>query len=544
MGTMHHLLAVLLIGLLLSTYWAAREFCRQTVGFRKSEWALGLLLFGVALALRLVFVDPTLLHTNFHGLYFLDIPLSQRVAGGALLAEKAGYGLTNYTFYHLLWAYLPRTLGVYYFVNAILSSGCACLTYLLVRVLGGRVLWALCAGLTLAILPAHAGVSLSENDIILSSFFCLAGLAAWIAFLRFNSKVLFFWSLACLVVAVHSRVLVLSAPPVYVMAWWLHRPGAKASFRSPWAIAGLLATVASCLPQYVHICALLQSQATTGASAASLVQLPLSFFTPSHNLLLNWQFVPTVVPAGVAVSVWLCATSRSPGRDTLLGATLVWGLLYLYFSNHPLDALRYQFFVWPFYSALATAFLDFMPQRSTFWRGQAPAAVAVAWLILATATSVPFLGRPEAARAISEELRFIRETLPQLADTSPLAVNDSIVVEGRPPIRAVLIPDFLLAEAGLGGGAHGPKVLVFGPDSRLPEGPLLLYVGLQAHARYDHEPLDPLSPRISPPALLERYKWTPIKEHKMDVSAQSPGPSLLYGNSNVTIGFYLLVPAS
>ena len=344
--------------------------------------------------------------------------------------------------------------------------------------------------------------------------------------------------------AVHTRVLVLSAPLVFAAAFALWFSQVKPVVRKPWFVSGVVLAAALCLPQYLHVFSLLSEGGSTGASPLNLVQAPLALLDPARNLLLDLYLVPIVVPAAVALTSGLFLWRKTPERVFLLVTVAFWGMLYLYFSSHPLDALRYQYFTWPLYCVLAPGFLEFVPQRrsSRLLRPDRGPALAL-YVTLVVATAAPNLHNLDENRAISEEFHFIRQQLARLPANSRLLFNGDLEVPGHPPIRSPLFPEFLLNQAGLDAQVIADPAALeaasTGPDQAQP---LVLYIGLQSYTVYDDEPATVATPRLTPAFLAAHFSHIPIATRDIEVKGQSPGPALQFSKDVVETGFYRLEP--
>jgi len=400
----HHVLTVLLAALVLSVgvrLWKVWRGIRDR-GF--ADLMCMQLVFSAAMLARLLLPPETLLHPNFHGMTFLEIPLCPPIGEPALLADKAGYGLGNYTFYHFLWAYLPRTVGTYFMVNRVLSAVTCVLLFLLVRLLGGSRVWAFSSGILLALLPGHIIPAASENGIVLCSFLAMAALVNWAGWLATRSPWLLLGAAGYLVWTVHSRVLVLAFPAAFVIVAlarkWTnarsagaggaqrlqspspgeagHSPGqagggekripspsfpvgeGRACPAKPWRsrVGGALACAALAflllaVPQYVHVLSGLGRDESRNVHAVNLLLMPLALLRPDRNLLLDPDVTPVFLPLAVVLGlIVLFRTDRRMGWS-VLALTLGFGALYLFFSDHITSQLRYQYFTWPFYALTA-----------------------------------------------------------------------------------------------------------------------------------------------------------------------------------------------
>jgi len=515
--TISHTLTALLVMLVLTSWLRWRGLAVAIPGGNWQDVAALVALFVLSALLRLLLARHTIIHTNFHGLYFLEIAAGPPVPAEGL-SQRAPYGLGNYAFFNFVWLYLPRSIDRYFTVNALLAAAVPAQLYLLVRLLGGEWKWGLASALTLAVLPAHIIVSPTENDIVLCSFFALASLICWLGWLRTGRWALLAGALAWLVLLVHTRILVLVFPAAFVAASILLEGRREARFKSPLFVLSALAAAILILPQYLLVYEVLT--AAPAASAATLWRLPAHMALPETNLLLapglTLPLLPLLALAGV---ILLMRKERRTGLLVALPLVTI-APLYLYFSGHTLDCLRYQFFVWPFY-LLPAGYSLATVKRLSDWRlyGLALAALVVAILL-------PYLHAVRHEHAITQEFEFVRSALPRLPRGEVVLENRPLEVEGHPPIAPLTIPAFMVHEAGLGVSAHGPAE---------PEAcGHIAYVGLQAHAYY----LDEKPTATARLHLHGRARLAPLATMQLNPRGGTPGPDLVLPDSPIEIGFY------
>lgn len=522
-----HALTALLLVLAVTIWWRWRGLSTAIEGMSWRDGAALAGLFVLAAALRLLLPHHTIIHTNFHGLYFLEIAVGPSVPAEEL-GQRAPYGLGNHVFFRLLWLYLPREIPLYLTINALLSAAVPAQLYLLARLLDGSRGWGLTAGLLLAVLPAHILVSPTENDLVLCSFMALAALTHWIAWLRTGRRALLYGALAWLVLLVHTRVLVLVFPAAFVVVAMLLEGQRRARFKSTALLIGSALAALLMAPQYLLLDEVLSADHAAAVSVANLMRLPGYMFHPGTNLLLapavTMPLLPLLCVAGLAL---LLHQRRKTGLLLLLPIVTL-GPLYLYFSDHLLDSLRYQYFVWPFYllpagSAVAAVFATLASRRASLLLR------AVVLVVLCGATLLPYLSMLGHKHAITEEFEFVTTALPQLPPGSLLVENRPLEVAGHPPIAPLTIPAFMVHDAGI-------DVAAATWFDSATDGPYVVYVGLQSHARYLDEAPRP-GPRHPDPGP---YHLVPIVTTIIRPGDDSPGPDLHFPQTEVEIGFYRL----
>jgi len=529
----HLVLTGLLVLLVATFFWRWRSWREAVPDFDRRDLLMLRLTLAVAAGLRVILSHPTIIHTNFHGLRYLETALAGAVSDPAELPARAKYGLGNYTFFTFLWVFLPRTVDVYFGVNLLLSSLLAPFLYLFVRLLEGGRRWALFSALILAFLPAHIKVSATENDILLCSFFAMVSLVNWLGWLRTGRVVLLLGAAAGLALAVHTRILS-SALPVALVLLVPFVPEWRARFRKPAAWAILAGTSLLLVPHCIHVWNLLHAQHSAAARSLDLLGLPFRLFSPAHNLLLDpgvtMPLLPVLVAAGVVVVG--ARRFRSGLAATLL--MLFFGALYLYFSEHLLDCLRYQFFVWPFYALLAAIPFEMFPVHAARGRIHKAMPMMGAALLL-TALLLPYVPWLTTPHVITREFDFIREGLDEVPAGSAVRTTGSgfDVAKGRVP--SFTLPAFLLDEHGL-----------VQADEKSEVRATVLYVGLQDYVftvSEDPEPHAPTyrRPRAWPP---ETAQLVPIVTSTLRPAGDSPGPGLYFPAKEVTIGFYRVIPES
>lgn len=548
----HFALTLLLVALVATAWWRWRGLAAALPDTSHRDLLLPGLALAAALLVRFVLSHPTVIHSNFHGMRYLETALATAVTDPAELPARTKYGLGNYTFYAFLWHFLPRSTDMYFAVNTVLSSLLVPLVYFFVRLLEGGRMWAFFSALTLAFLPAHIKLSATENDVLLCSFFALVSLVNWAAWLRMGrcatspgvgtgtwglrqSTPLLLGSAAALVLAVHTRVLSAAFPlalllllPFFGRESWRHliHPAALAIM----GFAGLLMG-----PHYFHVWNLLHASHSAAARSLDLVVLPLRLLSPAHNLLLDpmvtMPLLPLLVVAGFG---GLAALHRVRGL-ALTALVLFFGALYLYFSEHLLDSLRYQFFLWPWYAVAAAAPLEWLRLKwgSSPRRQMAVSAVAAAVVCALFLPYLPWLTTPH---VITQEFDFIRTGLAQLSAGTKVTTTGGgfDVAMGRIP--SFELPPFLLEEYGL-----------TSPDGSSTNSPEVLYMGLQDYVFTISEDPAPFSPRYLRHRSLSADMGTrlvPVVTRTLRPGGDSPGPGLYFPADEVTIGFYASVPAA
>jgi len=552
---MHYVLTALVALLLLSAPARWGRVWKAVEGAGPLDVAAVLWVGAAAFLLRWLLPPEALLNPNFHGMTFLDVPLCASVQDAVELADRSQYGVGNYTFYHFLWAYLPRTPGVYFMVNRVLSALTCMLLYVLVRLLGGNRIWAFASAWLLALVPAHVIVAASENSILLSSFLAMAGLVCWVAWLRDGSRWLLFGAAGYLLWTVHSRVLVLAFPAAFVITGAAAWPTLKPRLRGagPWvaAVAFLLLAV----PQYVHIAAGLSNESTQHAHAANLLYTLVSLIRPSVNLLINPDLTPVLVPVlSLAGMVLLARTEPRTGR-MVAALAFGFGALYLFFSSLETVQLRYQYFTWPLWllpagvvPAWAASHMlkrhgvadirPGTPGRVRLVRKSLRIQAAVTGLVLvAPALSfLPYVERVRQEDAGVKEFRFVVESLPQLPAGSVLLEPSRIEVSDRRTLFPYAIPVFLLEQTGVRAADRGMEDLLTLPDTRV-----VVYVGLQAYSYFREEDVSPYAPDYLRLRRLARWKGVtlrPLLTTVVDTRGYRPAEDLFIPASQAQIGFY------
>lgn len=546
---MQGILSVALLFLLLSSYSQTRRIHRAGQLLRW-DWLAIALLFAVGAALRLLLPPPLLIHTNFHALYFLENALGPRTNDVVELLGRAPYGLTNYSFFQLCWAYLPRSWPVHATLNLLLSAATVPLTYLLVRLLDGTTWWALAAAALLMLLPAHLKMSPTESEITLSSFFAMLALVHWVAFLRAPDKLLLAGTLVALLLTVHSRVLTLGFPLALFITWFvvpreLRRPLPRMTSLIGGGLWAILA-----LPQYLYVLSFLglasepvgqigKSVVRAGSSLSLVYASMARAFTTESNLLFDFGVTPLTVPLALAMGSALIIWRRRWSGALLVMATVLLMMLYHIHSGHLLDRLRYQFFLWPFVGILAGfSIAEPCAALPTLrWRG----GVLLLWLGLLTwglVARMPFI---TVVPPSSQEASFVLENISLLPENTLLLEPQPLATSHASTIAPLAIPSFILEEAKGGVVSLGEEAEIVA--CRYRGQPVTTYVGLQNNVFHPEESCpNPHCLRIAPEVTALGCRLLPVLTTKLRTEGPTPGPDLEFRVAEVEVGFYRLEP--
>jgi hypothetical protein len=486
-------------------------------------WVLALVLvWAVALALRLALSPRTFLHEYYH--------IAETVSADLTGRMTPVYGNTGPALFRVVGAVLgrPDDVQVIFVTNAVLASLAIPAVALLDLALSGSWPRALCAAVLLCVLPQHLRFSAAEDLFVQAVTFGMWALGLFALYLRTRRLDDALLAGLALSLAMQTRPEMLFFPAVVGALSLLAAPGTWRVLAA-WRTLLALATVGALLiPRFFEL-----QRAFREAPSPPLV-LPgfdsyfasLVILQPHVTPMLYW----VLLAIGLA---W--GARRQPG-------VTVWVLLlfagYTLFSlsvfNNPPYNLRSQVlptsFVVLLAAGAASAWMDAC--RSRRFALAAGAAVLGGLGVTVVLTSLSFVTE---LRDQQLEWAFLERAVPQLPQQATLL---SAVEIGGHNLDA--FPDFLLARTGKRYELVDVRRAAAGEvEWPAPGEDLLYYQGMFCYFAFFDEP--PPEPMTAPcRAVHERYRVEPLLIETLETTGYSVLRYAGDGHGPFHIGFFRL----
>jgi len=484
-----------------------------------------LLVWGVALGLRLTVSPQTFLHEYYH--------ITETV--GAYFGGEAapGYGRTGPALFRLVRQMLGAgdDVRVIFLTNAVLSSLAVPAVAMLVLAVFGSWPPALCAALLLAVSPQHLRFSAAEDLFVQAITFGLWSLALFASHLRTRRQVDALLGALAASLAMQSRPEMIFFPLVVVGFVFGTEPRPwRTLFSRPMLVAAVVFAV-SIVPHALDVLTSMRSGRSPSPGIPSL----------SRYLDTLVAFDPRITPlvhrvAIVVGAAW--AVFRRPGWMLWILAVYVGFTVFgLSIFDNPQFHFRAQ--------NLPTSFLVMLgagvaPVWMALWgaRRRAGVVVGLALLVVSAVTVVAgwrgFIGELKDQQL---EWAFLERHVPELPRQATLLT--AVEAGGH---NLDVFPEFLLTRSGrrytLVDVRNAAKGSVSWPQ---PTGELLFYQGMFCYFAFDDEPSpEPMTPVCR--AVHERYALEPLLVEDLRTEGYS---SLRYaqgGRGVYRIGFYRLTP--
>lgn len=520
----HAVLAWTFVLLVLGTLYV---LVRETAGCRAPWRAVGafLLVWGVALGLRLTVSPQTFLHEYYH--------IAETI--GAYFGGEAapGYGRTGPALFRLV----ARTVGngddvrVIFLTNAVLSSLAVPAAAMLVLAVFGSWPQALAAALLLAVSPQHLRFSAAEDLFVQAITFGLWALALFASHLRTRRQMDALLGALAASLAMQSRPEMIFFPLVVVGFVFAAAPRAwRTLFSRPMLVAGAVFAV-SIVPHALDVLTSMRSGRSPSPGIPSLSRYldTLVAFDP--------ELTPVVHRVAIVVGAAWAAVRRPGWLLWIVSVYVGFTVFGISIFDNPQFHLRAQ--------SLPTSYLVLLgagvvPAWMAVWgaRRQAGAVVGIAVMIVSAVAVVVgwrgFIGELEDQQL---EWAFLERHVAELPQQGTLLT--AVEAGGH---NLDVFPEFLLTRSGrryaLVDVRNAAKGSVSWPQ---PTADLLFYQGMFCYFAFDDEPSpEPMTPVCR--AVHERYILEPLIVEDLRTEGYS---SLRYaqgGRGVYRIGFYRLAP--
>ena len=514
--------------LLLGTVYV---LCREAAASAAPGRAIGafLLVWAVALGLRLTLSPQTFLHEYYH----IAETVSAYFGGEA----APGYGRTGPALFRLV----GRGLGdgedvrVIFLTNAVLSSLAVPAVAMLVLAVLGSWPQAVCAALLLAVSPQHLRFSAAEDLFVQAITFGFWSLALVASHLRSQRQVDALLGALAASLAMQCRPEMIFFPLVVVAFVVCSAPrGWRVVFSRPMLVAaGVFAVLL--VPHALDVLTSMREGRSPSPSLPSLSRYveTLVVFDP--------RITPTVYRVVIAVGAAWTAWQRPGWVLWVVSVYVGFTVFALSIFDNPQFHLRAQ--------NLPTSYLLLLgggvaPAWMAVWgsRRQVGAVVGTALLVVSALAVVSgwrgFVGELKDQQL---EWAFLDRRVPELPQHGTLLT--AVEAGGH---NLDVFPEFLLARSGRQYTLVDVRKAAAGQVSwpgtaREPTGELVFYQGMFCYFAFDDEPSpDPMTPVCR--AVHERYVLEPLVAEDLSTEGYS---SLRYaqgGRGVYRIGFYRLTP--
>jgi hypothetical protein len=483
------------------------------------------LVWGVALGLRLTVSPRTFLHEYYH--------ITETV--GAYFGGEAapGYGRTGPALFRLAAQMLGAgdDVRILFFTNAVLSSMAVPAVAMLVLAVFRSWPQALCAALLLAVSPQHLRFSAAEDLFVQAITFGLWALALFASHQRTRRQVDALLGALAASLAMQSRPEMIFFPLVVVgFLFGTERRAWRTVLSRPMLVAALVFAV-SIVPHVLDVLASMRSGRSPSPGIPSFSRYVDTL------VVLDPQITPTVHRVVIAVGAAWAAVRRPGWLLWILAVYVGFTVFALSIFDNPQFHLRAQ--------NLPTSYLlmlgvGVVPAWMAAWgaRRRVGAGVGIAVGVLSAVMVVAgwrgFIGELEDQQL---EWAFLERHVPDLPRQATLLT--AVEAGGH---NLDVFPEFLLTRSGrryaLVDVRKAAKGAVPWPE---PSKDLLFYQGMFCYFAFDDEPSpEPMTPVCR--AVHERYDLEPLIVEDLRTEGYS---SLRYaqgGRGVYRIGFYRLTP--
>lgn len=500
---------------------------REAVASAAPGRAVGafLLVWGVALGLRLTVSPQTFLHEYYH--------IAETV-GAYFSGESApGYGRTG----PALFRAVGRMLGdgddvrIIFLTNAVLSSLASPAAAMLVLAVFRSWPQALCAALLLAVSPQHLRFSAAEDLFVQAITFGLWSLALFASHQRTRRQLDALLAALAASLAMQSRPEMIFFPLVVAGFLLGNQPRAwRSLFSRPMLVAAAVFAVLL-VPHALDVLASMRSGRSPSPGVPSLSRYLDTL------VVVDPRITPSIYRVMIVVgAIW--AAFRRPGWLLwILSVYVGFTVFALSIFDNPQFHLRAQ--------NLPTSYLVLLgagvvPVWMALWgsRRQAGAVVGTVLLVLSAVVVVGgwrgFVGELEDQQL---EWAFLERHVPELPQQGTLLT--AVEAGGH---NLDVFPEFLLTRSGrryaLVDVRNAAKGEASWPE---PAGDLLFYQGMFCYFAFADEPSpDPMTPVCR--AVHERYALEPLLVEDLRTEGYSSLRYAQEGRGVYRIGFYRLTP--
>jgi len=484
------------------------------------------LVWGVALALRLELSPHTFLHEYYH----IAETISAYLAGEMAPA----YGNAGPALFRLVGSVLgrPDDVEVIFATNAVVASLAIPAVALLDLALMRSWPRAICAAALLCVLPHHLRFSASEDLFVPAVTLGMWSLALLVVYVRTRRLGDALLGVLALSLAMQTRPEMLCFPAVAVALLLLAKRRSWRVLIAPRTLVALAAMATLLIPRMLS---LRQSLASPPAFAPGLPTVGRYF---ANLVLLQPQVTPAVYWALLAVGLaW--GALRRPGF--VLWVILVFcgfTLLSLSLFSNPVFNLRSQLLPTSFVVMVAAGAA---PAWIAIWGHRVRMALGVGACALAVlGTLVVLAARPFVTELRDQQLEwaFLERTVPRLPDHATLLAAASI---GGHKLDA--FPQYLLSRAGKSYDMVDVGRAATGDEPWPPPGEdLIFYQGMFCYFAFQDEP-SPEPMTASCKAVHDRYRLQPLFVEELHTQGYSQLSYATGGKGPFRIGFFRLEAA-